>query len=277
MRACALAVVVALGGGCTEADLSDASFVSGLRLLGVQAEPPEVLPGDPVMLTAWAVDTHGGPIEVTWSACTLPSNGLANNGCTDGSGNGLVALGTGETLSVVMPAVDATTLGPPDATDGVYLPIIVHVRSPDDALDGVYRLRTRVAPPPGCTLLPPYNPGCAPNQNPTIGSIDPLPNDGAPVGTYTGQTWGLVAQYSGDSIEQYEILSSTMPDAVERLTTQWFATAGTFPDQPVGGTAVQKLTMDRALPKRGGMIDLWVVGHDDRGGTTMLHRRFVMW
>jgi hypothetical protein len=45
---------------------------------------------------------------------------------------------------------------------------------------------------------------------------------------------------------------------------------------PVGGTAVQKLTLDRELPPSGGTVDLWVVGHDDRGGTGMLHRQLVL-
>jgi hypothetical protein len=39
---------------------------------------------------------------------------------------------------------------------------------------------------------------------------------------------------------------------------------------------VQKWTTDRALPPPGGTIDLWVVGHDDRGGTAMSHRSFIL-
>jgi len=271
-----IAVVAALAGGCTEEDLSDASFVSGLRILGAQAEPPEAMPGDTVKLTAWVVDTKGGNIDVTWSACMLPSNGLANAGCTDGSGNGLVALGSGATSSFVVPPLDADTLGPTDATAGVYLPIVIHASAPDASADAIYRLRIRISAPPGCTLLPPYDPGCAPNHNPSIDRIDPLLDEGTPNVTHEGISWAMIARYSADSAEEYEIPSTTQPIVFDRLTTQWFATAGTFPNQPVGGTAVQKLTMDRALPPSGGTIDLWVVGHDDRGGTTMAHRIFIL-
>ncbi|HEY1585150.1 MAG TPA: hypothetical protein VGH63_05630, partial [Polyangia bacterium] len=179
-------IVAALAGGCTEDDLSDASFVSGLRILGAQAEPPEAMPGDTVTLTAWVVDTKSASVDVTWSACLLPSNGLANAGCTDGSGNGLVALGSGATVSVVVPPIDADTLGPTDATAGVYLPIVIHARAPDDSADAVYRLRIRVSAPPGCTLQPPYNIGCAPNHNPSIGAIDPLLDEGMPNVTHEG-------------------------------------------------------------------------------------------
>ena len=278
MRAFA-AIVVAVAvcaGGCTGEDLADASFVSGLRILGAQSEPPEAFPGNVVKLTAWVVDTRGNAVDVTWNACVLPSNGLANPGCTDGSGNGLVGLGSGETLSLPVPPVDATTLGAPDATYGVYLPIVIHASAGGDSVDAIYRLRIHAFAAPGCTLLPPYNPGCDLNQNPSIDRIDPLPDDGTPVATTRGTSWAMVARYGGDSAEQYEIPSTDQPTVFERLITQWFSTGGTFPNQPVGGDAVQKLTIDGRLPPRGGTIDLWVVGHDDRGGSTMAHRSFIL-
>jgi hypothetical protein len=251
-----------LSAGCSKEDLGSFGFVDGLRLIGTQAEPPEAAPGDKVTLTAWVVDTHGGSIDVRWSACLLPSNGLADPGCTDGSGNGLVALGSGETLAIVVPAVDAAMLGPPDITGGVYLPIVIHVAGSDDAVDGVYRLRIAGNQPP--------------NHNPTFDTVEPLRDDGIPEVGIAGVDWALVAQYRGDSAESY-VSPTSAPDKIfERLTTQWFATAGTFPDQPVGGTAVQSFLLDRALPPSGGTIDLWVVGHDERGGSTMIHRSFVM-
>jgi len=271
MRALCL---VALVGGCTKFDLGDAALVDGLRLLGVQAEPPEAAPGQSVKLTAWVVDTHGGSIDVSWSACLLPSNGTANPACTDGSGNGLVALGSGESITITMPAVDAATLGPPDDTDGVYVPIVAHVRGTDDALDAVYRLRARVFTVPGCTLTPPYPPHCEPNQNPTLDSVDPLQD--TPIVAHADSRWSLQPQYSGDSSEEYEVPGSFNPEVFERLTTQWFSSAGTFPQMPVGGSGVQELVLDRALPPVGGIVDIWIVGHDDRGGTTMLHRQLVL-
>ncbi|HEX6837833.1 MAG TPA: hypothetical protein VF334_14735 [Polyangia bacterium] len=269
------AVLLVFVGGCAQkADLAAASFVDGLRLIGVQAEPPEAAPGDAIMLTAWVVDTLGRSVDVTWSACTLPSNGTANAGCTDGSGNGLVGLGSGLVLGAVVPTVDAATLGPPDATLGVYLPIVVHARAGDDALDAVYRLRVRVASllPIGCTVGPPYGPHCEPNRNPTIDRIDPLGPESDPQSATIDSSWALQLHYSDDSSEEY----GNPAPVFERLTTQWFATGGSFPDAPIGGTGVQKLVLDRALPPSGGTIDLWAVGHDERGGTTLTHRTFVM-
>ncbi|MCU1280292.1 MAG: hypothetical protein JWM53_3838 [bacterium] len=263
MRALAVALVLAAAGGCTKADLSDFAFVQGLRLLGAQAEPPEAAPGDTVNLTAWVVNTHGGAVDVQWSACTLPSNGVANPACTDGSGNGLVAIGSGEMLTFVVPAVDAATLGEPDVTGGVYLPIVIHMTSPDDTLDAIYRLRIAQG-------------GDRRNNNPTLARIEGLRDDGVPEVAVKDVVWALIARYSGDSVEEYVTPASAPEPVAERLTTQWFATAGSFPDLPVGGTAVQSFKLDRALPPSGAAIDLWLVGHDERGGTTMIHRAFVM-
>jgi hypothetical protein len=271
-----LLFALVLASGCSKADLSDAALVQGLRVIAVQAEPPEAMPGQMVTLTSWIVDTHGGTIDVSWSACLLPSSGLANSGCTDGSGNGLVALGSGATLTAVVPTVDASMLGPPDASNGVYLPIVVHAAAPDDAIDAVYRLRTRVTAPPGCTLLPPYDPGCAPNNNPAFDSIVPLPDEGTPSMTRPGIDWDLLPRYVGGSSEEYGVPGTSNPDVFETLTTQWFATAGTFPDTPVGGTGVQEFSVNRALPPTGGTIDLWAVGHDERGGTAVAHRVFLL-
>lgn len=261
--------------GCSVPDLSEASFVQGLRVLVVQAEPPEALPGDAVTLTAFAVDTRGNAIDHTWSYCTLPSNGIANNGCTDGSGNGIVGIGSGATLAFTMPALDPASFGAPDATNGVYLPIILHTSAGGDTIDTIYRLRARVPEfiPPGCTLRAPYDPHCGPNVNPSISEIDPLADDTLTTDTHKDQFWSLLPH--AGAAEEYAIPGSSMPTVFERLTVQWFATAGSFPDTPVGGTAVQKWTLDRALPPSGGAIDLWAVVHDERGGTGITHRGFT--
>jgi hypothetical protein len=255
MRTRAVLAVAALAlGGCAREDLSDAGLVTGLRLLGAQAEPPEADPGQSVMLTAWVVDPRGGEISVSWGVCLLPSNGLANPGCVVG-GAGVTPLGNGSTLAFTVPMVTREMLGPPDATGGVYLPLIMHVSANGDSVDGVYRLRIHGS--------------MTPNANPILPNVTNLPTD-VPDHVHAGDVWPLIANYSDASRETYRIMPGAT-EVHETLTTQWFATAGTFPNAPVGGTAVQSLTMDRLLPPVGGHIDVWLVGHDERGGTTMFH------
>jgi len=207
----ALVIAALAVAGCGKFDLGEAALVEGLRLIGVQAEPPEAFPGDQVKLTAWVFDTRGGTIDVSWSACLLPSNGLANDGCTDTSGNGVVGLGSGEELTMTVPAVDAATLGPQDQSYGVYLPIVVHVRANGDTTDGVYRLRVRGAAAPGCTVDPPFSPGCVPNHNPSFSGIDPLGPDVGPLVAHEGQAWALLAKYADGSDEEYKVPSVETP------------------------------------------------------------------
>ena len=81
-----------------------------------------------------------------------------------------------------------------------------------------------------------------------------------------------MAQYTDNSTEAY-VTPTSAPDIVfERVTTQWFATAGSFPDQPPGGTAVQSFKLDRKIDDAQRLEDAaWAAS-----GTAMTHRSFVM-
>ena len=278
--AVAVAAAVALGGGCSKEDLSDASFVTGLRVLGVQSVPPEAKPGDTVMLTAWAVDPRGVPVDVAWSACLLPSNGVANAGCTDGTGNGLLVArqravagggrardrrGHRRRARRQRRRVPADRGARQRARRGSDRRHLSAARAPARAGAAGLHARFRRG-----------RSAASPTATPAFPASRRSPTATRPSRRTRTRSGRCLAQYVDGSSEEYEIPSSTNPDVFERLTTQWFATAGTFPDQPVGGTAVQKWTLDRALPPAGGTIDLWVVGHDDRGGTAMSHRTFVL-
>lgn len=69
-----LALAVALAGGCTSG-LESQTRVSDMRVLAIRAEPPMVLPGDEVELSALVVDPWAGPGEqptISWYACMTP-------------------------------------------------------------------------------------------------------------------------------------------------------------------------------------------------------------
>lgn len=262
MRAWAL-VLACLAAGCAR-DEQGAALVDGLRLLGVQAEPPEAAPGQTVQLTAWAVDPRGGEVTIEWNACFLHDRSLVDPRCFK-PGAGVEPLGEGATLSMVMPEVQRQDLAAPDATDGVYLPIVLHLRSGGETLDGVYRLRLS-------------NGERAPNQNPVLLGIEGLSQyPDSQLEVRRGTEWTIRAFYSELSKEPYftpPVRPGDEPQHhYEFLTTQWFATGCVFSTPITGGAAYTSFKVEDPLPPPGGIIDLWAVLHDERGGTAMEHRQ----
>ena len=278
MRASLLIVALALGGCGSGGD--NAALVNGLRLLGARSEPPEAAPGDAVTLTAWAVDPTGHAVDVEWSACTaapVAGTGELNPSCitTDG-GAPLDALGSGAALGVTVPSYDASALGPPDITGGVYLPFRIHVATSIAALDGVYRLRAPDGQPP--------------NHNPTLGGLFVVTDADAgaagsvaldesiPYPVHAGDRITLVASFTADSAESYTVALPGVPPrpTTETLSVVWYATAGRLRDETTGADVPQSLHLDRELPPSGSIIDLWVVGQDERGGADMAHRTLIL-
>ncbi len=136
-------VLVGLG-GCQSFTDPPVSFVAGLRVLGIKAEPPQIAPGASTTLTTLVVDTDGATPTASWSQCNLPPlpGKTVNTGCVDGSAAAdLQPIGDGLTIPFVMPQVTAASLGAPDATGGVYLPLVAAVNASPQALTAVYRLR----------------------------------------------------------------------------------------------------------------------------------------
>jgi len=90
-------VWVLLFGGLVACDqgLPKVYRVDRLRVLGIQAEPPEVAPGDTVTLSALVVDFEERAISFAWSACVLPERGSgpfgggAETGASGGVGYGI--------------------------------------------------------------------------------------------------------------------------------------------------------------------------------------------
>ncbi len=109
VRQCAALAMIALG-GCN-GDLPAASFVEKLRVLAVQADPPEVAPGETTSLRALAVEpavsqSDGAaplPISALWLACRIPA--------------GVQAAPCGLDPSTGVPEVSATSAPPLCADD----------------------------------------------------------------------------------------------------------------------------------------------------------------
>ncbi|HEY1585830.1 MAG TPA: hypothetical protein VGH63_09105 [Polyangia bacterium] len=276
MRATLL--IVAFGLAACGNGAENAAFVNGLRLLGARSEPPEAAPGDAVTLTAWAVDPTGHAVDLDWSACTAPpvaGTGELNPSCiTTDAGAPLDALGSGASLAVTVPSYGA--LGPPDITGGVYLPFRIHLATSVAALDGVYRLRAPDGQPS--------------NHNPTLAGLFVVTDadagaaggtaldESTPYPVHSGDTLTLVASFTADSVESYTVMLPGAPPrpTSETLSVVWFSTAGRLRHETTGADVAQTFRLDRDLPPSGSLIDLWIVGLDERGGADLAHRTLLL-
>jgi hypothetical protein len=276
---CFVLALLALSAGCSS-PFPPYSYVHSLSVLAIQAEPPEIAPGESADLRALVVDPAGRAVTLEWAYCTeAPAIGTGtdvNPDCiTHESAPYLVPLGQGDTATVTMPMVQPTDLGLPDATDGFYLPVRMIARAGADQVTAIYRLR--------------YALGGPRNTNPSIadllsgvaadGTGGVQLADGAQL--QSGDTVAIRAAYGPGSAEQYPVIDpSTMMVQMrtELLPTSWFIDAGkvdqetTGPERPVTNWALTERLPD-ALPAP---LHVWAVVRDDRGGTAFTARALTL-
>jgi hypothetical protein len=274
---CGAGCVLSGLGGCQSFSDPPVSFVVGLRVLGIKAEPPQIAPGASTTLTTLAVDTDGATPAASWNQCNLPPlpGQTVNAACVDGSAAAdLQPIGDGLTIPFVMPQVTAASLGGPDATGGVYLPLVAAVdASPQaaspQALTAVYRLRLADADPA--------------NANPSIADVLSVDAAGAmsaleetaPTPVQSGGTLSLTVTFAPGSAQSYIAADGTV--TTETLTTSWFCTAGALSFEKTSATQpVTVLQLDQRLPATGTQIDLYAVARDERGGTDFAHRTLLL-
>jgi hypothetical protein len=259
--------VALLAASCTTSPDPPVSFVVGLRVLAGQGQPPEVAPGAVSQVSLLVVDTGGLPVDVSWSRCTLaPHTGEAvNPDCVKGGGPpALEPLGAGTSIAFTMPQVTAAELGAPDATNGVYVPLVAKVSDGASAVTAVYRLRLGGAAPP--------------NMNPAIANIDVVDAAGAatpidpatPLGVSAGQKITLSATLAPGSAETYTAINGM--SKTEMITVSWFCTAGALSVEKTSASQPQTvLDLSKNPPIVGGNVDLFAVAHDERGGVGYTH------
>ncbi|HEX8954399.1 MAG TPA: hypothetical protein VF945_21240 [Polyangia bacterium] len=293
MRALLVAALLVVG-GCSN-DFDPASYLApgSLRILGVVADPPELAPGQTATLTVVAPDLPA-PVTYEWIVCTqppLPGSATVDPLCLEADmGDFLVPVdGSGPSAQVTMPA-DASpkTLGVPDVSGGFYIPVRVRARMGDQHVDTVYGLRL---------ALPGIEP---PNHNPVVADaslvgepldaspmlVSELSSDpAAPTPVAAGSEPTLRLTVTPDSLEIYPQLTGAPPNTTITMVAEkprffWYADAGLFTEDTTGTDQPDtKLKLDDAQhhrPAVGDRINLFVVVHDDRGGTTFTHRYLVV-
>jgi len=120
------------------------------------------------------------------------------------------------------------------------------------------------------------------NQNPVIASADPAGARSDPVevpplspgARRSGCGWadGLVdsqlARRLGGELPAWDVLTHTLPNHNEAMRVSWYATAGSFEHDITGRSDLKpKPSLKHVDPGTPGLVHLWVVLHDSRGGT----------
>ena len=286
-RALAALALVAVAGCGNQFD--PASFVDKLRLLAVEADPPDVAFGQMTTLTATTANPGGSAPVISWDACLLPpppaTGEAVNQDCiTLPEGDPmLVSFGQGGTVTGTMPMLDLSMVGLPDQTNGFYLPVRVKLAADGNELVAFYQLRIFLG-----ALTP--NP---PNQNPTLTGIFTVPSadagaadevaldDATPLVVNDGEQLNLRAHVADGSDESYVVFDgdprTTPPRTVtENIRISWYTTAGEYSDDVTGiAKPDTTLKLDKHQPASGSTIDLWVVARDERGGSDVLHRTLL--
>ena len=149
-----------------------------------------------------------------------------------------------------------------------------------------------------------YNATYTINKNPVISSLmmqQPGSNPvvapqsgtaGSPIPVTNGQTISLTANWPADSVETYpawDVINLVLAKYTESMRVSWYATSGSFehdttgvagtqtatysPDNDIwtptgaGTTAPQTSTENTWTPDTPGLVHMWLVLHDSRGGT----------
>jgi hypothetical protein len=256
------------------------SVISGPRLLAVKGTPAEARPGDTVGYTLLVAGAD--PAMAQWKYCNTPKpldeNNIVAAGCLDSSGPELPPIGSGASVSAALPLNACQLFGPdppppmqgkpplrprdPDVSGGYYQPL----RIDDSGAEGfgLQRITCNLAAA-GAEIAIDFAKRYLPNQNPTLADVA-IPE------LHVGQTVTFTASWPPESVETYPVYDLTalaLVDHREAMRVSWFATGGSFEHDRTGrGETEMETSTDNAwtAPKDAGMVTMWVVLRDSRGG-----------
>jgi len=257
------------------------SLISGPRLLAVKGEPAEARPGDTVSYTLLVADADGAMAQ--WRYCNTPKpldeNNIVAAGCLDGSGPQLPAIGSGASVSAVMPLNACQLFGPdppppmqgkpplrprdPDVSGGYYQPLRVDVAGASGF--GLERITCNLGNA-GAEIAIDFAKRYSANKNPTLLDV-PVPQ-----AIHAGDKITFTASWPPESAETYpvyDLSALALVDHRESLRVSWFATAGSFEHDRTGRGETEMETSSDDIwtaPKDAGMVTMWVVLRDSRGG-----------
>jgi hypothetical protein len=293
-RSAAVLAVALAAAGCKPDFGNPSSLVTEHRILAARAEPPEARAGDPAKMTALVVGPEGTVTApaIDWALCVAPKpldeNNIVTSACLDG-GDGLKPFGKqGASATAIVPLLACSLFGPdpppqmqgmpplrprdPDVTGGYYQP----VRLTESGVTAFALVRIGCCLSQGGTLNQfEYSKTYKANQNPVIVPLTAAA-DGAALelaAIPAGKTVTFTSGWTADSVESfpvYDIASQKLVTHREALRVAWFATAGEFEHEVTGRSEEEpETTTDNTwtAPAQAGVVHLWTVVRDNRGGS----------
>jgi len=265
------AIALALAAGCGSPFPPD-SLVERLRVLAVQADPPEVGLEGSVALSALVADPGGGgrPLVFTWALCFVELTYSAQDLPCPGPDSYPIA-GAGATAALSLPEVlswlQARGLPgdlpiPEDLTE---LPLLLGLRveAGTEAVRAIKRLTLRLA---GTEEA---------NANPRWVEVVPLGDapgwDGLTLPA--GASLKLRPEIDPASRQRYRRPGESL-ERTEEFLFSWFTTAGEFEDtRTILAEDSPGLDLNTwTAPEEPGPVTFWVVARDGRNGISWLQR-----
>jgi hypothetical protein len=246
-------------------DLPKGQLVVNLRIVGVQAEPPQASPGTTVQLAALVMqpDLAAG-IERQWAACVIapgaspaaclgPTPGAIPPDCADAPEATFCLLGTGETASYQVPQVALQGRAPGDSGQ-VVITLIAAASADGGVLACAVALMDPESAPESCRVA--------------VKRLTVLP-----AGVDSDNANPVVTSLAADG----DVLSATLdtaavettPDGPEALYLSWYVTGGEL-EKFRTDAATDDLANTWTLPTEPGDYQAAVVVHDGRGGESWL-------
>jgi hypothetical protein len=278
--------------GCsdfTTETLSESWQIDRLRILGVAAEPAEPRPGDTVRFRSLVVAPGEGVGAVIWLACVNGND--STNGCAadtsifsevmaDGAVSpeeqaalveaGLIGVEPFLPPSWTIPADALDALPAEDRAEG--FPAFVNITavpgSPDPSLaseidpDEVELAFKRL----------PISENPQPNQNPDLTHVEVdgvVVEDGGGIEVGPGDTVELLPVLGEGSVEDYPYVTSegVVETRTESPWVEWYAEGGAYSQTT---SLYPELARTWTAPSEPGVVSLWMVVRDRRGGMDWL-------
>jgi hypothetical protein len=292
MRPHALILMTILA-GCKPDLGAPASLVVEPRVLAIQSEPAEVVPGHDVALTALIASPDGALTpDVAWGFCAAPAPLASNNVVGDDCIYGAASLpGRGAAVTATIPIEACSVFGPTppapapgeparrphdaDVSGGYYQPIRALAKlDPQVPAIGLTRISCDLANA-SLDVVQAFRARYHANTNPVLAGLEAVLPDGRVValpGTLpAGAVITLRASWTDASPETYPVFdpaSRALVDHREAIRVSWFVSDGALAAERTGRgeDEPEVFAEDVWTTPAAGPAHLWVVVRDSRGG-----------